>query len=56
MSDLLASMVHSRVRETLDRGGVTARIGADRIYRRSLAAALDFAAAMGDGPAPGKEW
>lgn len=52
---LLLSRVHSVVRETLDRGGVTARIGADRIYRRSLAAALDFAATVGDGPAPEKE-
>ena len=49
-SDLL-SRVHHPVRETLDRGGVTARIGGDHIYRRSFAAAMASMAAPGDGRA-----
>ncbi len=51
---LLLSRVHREVRETLDRGGVTARIGEERLYRRSVAAVRDFAATPGDGPASGK--
>lgn len=51
---LALSRVHSQVRETLDRGDVIARIGEDRIYRRSVAAVRDFAATVSDGAAPGK--
>jgi MFS superfamily sulfate permease-like transporter len=51
---LLLSRVHAQVRETLDRGGVTARIGEEHLYRRSAAAVRDFAATGDDGRAPGK--
>ncbi len=50
---LLFSRAHGEVRATLDPGGVTARMGADRIYRRSFAAAMAFMAAPGDGRARG---
>jgi len=52
---LLLSRVHPQVRETLDRSGVTVRIGDDHIYRRSFTAAMDFAAAPDDRFAPEKE-
>ncbi len=43
---LLLARVHAQVRETLARGGVTARIGKRHIYRRTFAAAMAFVAGL----------
>ena len=52
---LLLSRAHPQVRETLDRSGVTARIGENHIHRCSIAAVRDFVATPGTEPAPERE-
>ena len=47
---LLLARVHPEVRETLDRAGVTDRIGKENIYRRTLTAVNAVMGSLGHSP------